>query len=329
VGQKTYYTQLRLAPLGQEEAEELLTSLVGNDGSLKPVKPLILGKTEGTPFFIEEVVQTLAEEGVLTGDRGNYCLVKSPTEIHISPTVQGVLAARIDRLASDEKALVQQLAVIGREFPSHAFRYGYDPGVYCRCFAGWNLWCLGYPEQALKNTQDALHLAHEVAHPFTLAFASGTVAVFHQFRHEATAVREQTEASLTLSTEQGFVLRAAYAASMRGWVLAAAGQLGAGVGQMQEGLAATRATGSETLAPYYLALQAEIYGKMRQPEAGLAALAEALAMVQRTGEQWYEAELYRLKGELTLAHEGKSQKAKGKRSCQSSVLSCQSLAPSP
>src|SRR5262249_29598563 len=65
--QKTYYTQLRLAPLGKDEAEELLTSLVGTDGSLTIVKRLILEKTEGTPFFMEEVVQTLAEEGVLLG----------------------------------------------------------------------------------------------------------------------------------------------------------------------------------------------------------------------------------------------------------------------
>ena len=69
---------------------------------------------------------------------------------------------------------------------------------------------------------------------------------------------------------------------------------------MQEGLAAQRATGSEAVAPYFLALQAEIYGKMGQLEEGLAALAEASAMRQRTGEQWYEAELYRLKGTLTL-----------------------------
>ena len=66
---------------------------------------------------MEEVVQTLAEEGVLLGERGDYRLEKAPTELHISPTVQGVLAARIDRLEPAEKALLQQLAVIGREFP--------------------------------------------------------------------------------------------------------------------------------------------------------------------------------------------------------------------
>jgi predicted ATPase len=116
-GQKTYYTQFHLAPLGKEEAEELLTFLLGNDTSLMALKQLILAKTEGTPFFMEEVVQTLAEEGVLIGDRGHYRLEQAPTELHISPTVQGVLTARIDRLPLSEKELVQTLAVIGREFP--------------------------------------------------------------------------------------------------------------------------------------------------------------------------------------------------------------------
>src|SRR5262249_18003381 len=107
-GMKTYYTQLRLASLGKEEAEELLTCLLGSDTSVKPLKQLILDKTEGTPFFMEEVVQTLAEEGALVGERGNYRLEKTPTALHVSPTVQGVLAARIDRLGTAEKELLQR-----------------------------------------------------------------------------------------------------------------------------------------------------------------------------------------------------------------------------
>ncbi len=87
-GQKTYYTQLHLAPLGKEEAEELLTFLLGSDRTLRQLKQLVLEKTDGTPFFMEEVVQTLAEEQVLVGERGNYRLEKVPTELHISPTVQ-------------------------------------------------------------------------------------------------------------------------------------------------------------------------------------------------------------------------------------------------
>jgi class 3 adenylate cyclase len=116
-GQKTCYTQLRLAPLGKAETEELLTFLLGPDVSLTPVKQLILEKTEGTPFFMEEVVRTLVEEGRLVGERGKYRVAQAPTELHISPTVQGVLAARIDRLSAAEKEFLQQLAIIGREFP--------------------------------------------------------------------------------------------------------------------------------------------------------------------------------------------------------------------
>ncbi|MBI3795517.1 MAG: AAA family ATPase, partial [Deltaproteobacteria bacterium] len=122
-GQKTYYTQLRLAPLGKAEAEEFLDALLGTTveatgrSPLHTLKQLILEKTEGTPFFMEEVVQTLVEERVLTGERGNYRLETTPTALQISPTVQGVIAARIDRLGAAEKELLQQLAVIGREFP--------------------------------------------------------------------------------------------------------------------------------------------------------------------------------------------------------------------
>ena len=116
-GSKTYYTQLRLAPLGKAEAEEFLSFLLGNDVSLSPLKPLILDKTEGTPFFMEEVVQTLAEEDALLGERGNYRLEETSTELQIPATVQGILASRIDRLTESEKDLLQHLAVIGRQFP--------------------------------------------------------------------------------------------------------------------------------------------------------------------------------------------------------------------
>jgi predicted ATPase len=135
-GQKTYYTQLRLAPLGREEAEEFLDELLGTTvgtqlaAPLQDLKCLILEKTEGTPFFMEEIVQELCERGVLVRDSvGARLRLGSPTgqaslppDLHIPTTVHGVLAARIDRLAPDEKALLQQLAVIGREFPVSLIR---------------------------------------------------------------------------------------------------------------------------------------------------------------------------------------------------------------
>src|SRR5437773_8301980 len=108
-GTKTYYTQLRLAPFGQEEAEEFLTGLLGTDARLHSLKQVILQKTEGTPFFMEEVVQDLVEQGALVREPGGGAgFTPAPTvpanrDFHIPTTVQGVLAARIDRLSAEEK----------------------------------------------------------------------------------------------------------------------------------------------------------------------------------------------------------------------------------
>jgi class 3 adenylate cyclase/predicted ATPase len=116
-GGKTYYTQLRLDPLAAEHANEMLTALLGDGAELEDLKQLTLSKTEGNPFFMEELVQTLAEEGVLAGERGDYRMERPPSELHIPATVQGVLASRIDRLPSKEKDLLQTLAVVGKKFP--------------------------------------------------------------------------------------------------------------------------------------------------------------------------------------------------------------------
>jgi class 3 adenylate cyclase/predicted ATPase len=566
-GQKTYYTQLRLAPLGTEEAEELLTALLGNDGSLAALKRLILAKTEGTPFFMEEVVQTLAEEGVLGGERGHYGLVQAPTEIHISPTVQGVLAARIDRLSREEKELLQHLAVIGRAFPvslvrqvlpqpdeelyrglsalqtkeflyeqpafpeveysfkhaltqevaygtvlqerrkalhertaqametlyratlddhyselahhysrsgntekaveylhlagqqavqhsanveaihhlttaldllntlpdtrerahqeltlhltlggplqatrsfaspevlatytrarelcqqvgetrqffsvlfglrtfhhvggeflaarelgeqllglaqqeqdpallqeayralgstlfhlgefgaaqayleqgltlydaqryhSHVFLYGIEPGVFGLSYAARVLWHLGYPDQALQQSEAARTLAQELSYPYSLAAARGSAAMTHQLRRESPLTQKWAEAAITLAREQGFPVWFGQGSVLQGWAQAEQGQIEEGITQIRQGLATHEAIGAGLLKSYYLVLLAEVYGKAGQAEDGLAALAEALTVVDKSGECFYEAELHRLKGELTLQSESQS-----------------------
>ena len=110
-------TRLKLDALTPSEAGGLLAFLLGNEVDLEPLKQLILEKTEGNPFFIEEVVRTLIEEKSLIGDPGHYRIERTPATLHIPTTVQGVLAARIDRLPLAEKELLQTLAVIGKEFP--------------------------------------------------------------------------------------------------------------------------------------------------------------------------------------------------------------------
>jgi class 3 adenylate cyclase len=113
---KTYYTQLRLDPLGRESAEEMLTALVGDGIDVRPLKRLIIERIEGNAFFLEEIVQSLFEDGVLHRN-GAVKLAKSMNAVKVPTTVQGVIAARIDRLPAEQKELLQTLAVLGREFP--------------------------------------------------------------------------------------------------------------------------------------------------------------------------------------------------------------------
>jgi tetratricopeptide (TPR) repeat protein len=116
-GSKTYYTQLRLDPLPPVSADEFLQVLLGDDPSLAPLKQLLIARTEGNPFFLEESVRTLVETGVLVGERGAYRLAQALAGLQVPATVQAVLTARIDRLPPEEKRLLQTAAVIGTEVP--------------------------------------------------------------------------------------------------------------------------------------------------------------------------------------------------------------------
>lgn len=115
-GNKTHYAQLRLDPLGRQTAAEMLGALLGEDSELRPLQELIIGRTEGNPFFMEEMVQALFDEGALVRN-GSVKLARPLASIQVPPTVKGILAARIDRLTRPEKELLQTLAVIGKEFP--------------------------------------------------------------------------------------------------------------------------------------------------------------------------------------------------------------------
>jgi len=119
---KTYYTQLRLDPLGRKSAEEMLSALLGDGAELGALKRMIIERTEGTPFFMEEMVQVLLDEGALVREGTAVRLTRPLGELKVPPTVQGILAARIDRLPADAKDLLQTLAVIGREFPLSLIR---------------------------------------------------------------------------------------------------------------------------------------------------------------------------------------------------------------
>ena len=116
-GSKTSYTQLRLDPLPPTSAAELLRALLGDDASFAPLHRVLIERTEGNPFFLEESVRTLVEIGVLVGEPGAYRLAQSLPTIQVPATVHAVLAARIDRLPAEDKRLLQTAAVLGTEVP--------------------------------------------------------------------------------------------------------------------------------------------------------------------------------------------------------------------
>ena len=184
----------------------------------------------------------------------------------------------------------------------------HDPEVVGRCCAAGALWHLGYPEQARQHLDAALTRAQELAHPFTLAQVFYCATTFALVRREVQVARERADALITLATAQGFPFQLASGMLCRGLVLIEQGQQEEGMRQIQQGLAAHRATGAAAGQPYALAFLARAYGQDGQSNKGRQVLGEALTLVHRTGERCYEAELYRLKGELLL-QEGKSPKA--------------------
>ncbi|WP_434666210.1 adenylate/guanylate cyclase domain-containing protein [Paraburkholderia sp. A3BS-1L] len=559
---KDNYSQMRLDALGPAEAQDLLSELLGDGPGLLLLKERILEKTEGNPFFMEEVVQTFVEEGALLGVSGHYQIARTPAELHIPTTVHGVLASRMDRLPIAEKALLQQLAIIGKEFPwslirkvveqtedelrrlltrlaaaefiyerpafpeveytfkhaltqevaassllsdqrsllhertaraiealyadrlnehcselahhyslssnsqkaveylhragqqamertasldamrqfqtalalldrlpdtpertrqelalrlslgpalmaargyaspeveatytralalceqigdsaqlfpaqfglrtyyslranyvtsrelgerllriarnahdpdllveahsalgssvffqgdfstacqhqeqlralyvsgqhhAHAFVYGMDPGVRTLSIASLTQWYLGYPDRANERSREALSLAHKGAHPFGLAFSLVAAAMLRLLMLEPQSAQEFAEAAITLSTEQGFPYYLAWATILRGSSLIEQGNVNEGIAEMTQGLSAYLATGAELSHSYFLALRAAACRRIGRAADGLAVLADALTLVEKTGERFHEAELHRLKGELILA----------------------------
>jgi predicted ATPase/DNA-binding winged helix-turn-helix (wHTH) protein len=187
-----------------------------------------------------------------------------------------------------------------RRHAALAFRLGYDPGIYARAVEAWVLWLQGYPEQALQTSREALALAQEQSHPFTLALTLATVTVLQQMCRDVEATLEHARASLVISAEHGFPYLRTIGTIRQGWALAREGRVDEGMAQMRHGLAAIQATGAELLRPYHLALLAETCATAGQIEAGLSALGEALLAADQHAERFYEADLYRLQGELLL-----------------------------
>jgi class 3 adenylate cyclase/predicted ATPase len=188
------------------------------------------------------------------------------------------------------------------QYRSHAFLYGgHDPGVCCRNHGALALWFLGFPDQALETARDAMTLAERLSHPISMVGALGFLTFVHQCRREPRSAQERAEATIALCTEHGIAPQyLASGAILRGWAVAAQGQAEEGVAEMRQGLIDLRAIGAAMRRWYYLTLLAEAYGHTGQAEEGLSALAEALDTIETSNMRTWEAEVYRLRGELLL-----------------------------
>ena len=174
------------------------------------------------------------------------------------------------------------------------------PGVACAVHGAMALWMLGYPERAVARAQEARELARSLELPFSVSYACHLSAGLHQWLREPQAVQELEEEALRHDAEHGFALLLTAGDFNRGWVLAERGQGEEGLAQMRARLASHRENGATLLVPAFLVLVAEVCQTLGRPAEGLSAVTEGLAVARRSGRHYWEAELHRLAGVLTL-----------------------------
>jgi predicted ATPase len=182
-----------------------------------------------------------------------------------------------------------------------AFRFtGLDSEVQCLSYLAYTLWALGYPDQALKRSSEAVALAGELAHPYSQAFAECFMAYLRLYRREPSAALEFSERLFTVSAEHGFTGFLPHRPIQRGWALAQWGRNEEGIAQISEGLDAISAAGVALARPHFHTRLAEAYMETGRFDNGLRALAEALAAGEENGDRQHEPERHRVKGELLL-----------------------------
>jgi DNA-binding winged helix-turn-helix (wHTH) protein/predicted ATPase len=181
-----------------------------------------------------------------------------------------------------------------------ARRYGLDDGVAGLGYLAWVQWALGYANQAQKTTAEMLTLARTLAHPLEVAWALNTAAWHAQFHRAAHTAQHHAEEELSLSKEHGFAQLHAVGTIVKGWTYATLGHYQEGIQVMEDGITAVGATGATIGRPRYLTALAETYGKVGQIGKARTLLSQAEKITAATEERFYEAELHRLRGELTV-----------------------------
>ena len=182
---------------------------------------------------------------------------------------------------------------------------GYDPGVACRSFSAYALWYLGYPDRAVRRNEEAIALARELSQPFSLILAVEFGAVVRHLRREAPLAKASAETDIALSTEQANAFFLGCGMVEQGWAIAHEGQAGEGVALIVRGMDECRSSGAVLEFPHCWAALADAYRGAGRIDEGLQAVAEGLKQARETSARFIEAELYRLKGELLLAGDGR------------------------
>jgi DNA-binding winged helix-turn-helix (wHTH) protein/predicted ATPase len=242
-----------------------------------------------------QIARELGEECLMLAQR-----TQDPIFLEEAHRAMGTTLYRLGEFVPARAHLERSIAVHDSlRYHSLASSYVLDSGD-CFSYLAWVLWCLGYRNRALECSRDQLNLAQESSNPLSLVWALITGVWLHLVHGEWQGVQEQAEKMITLTGEQGFPFWMAQGVIFRGWALAEQGQQERGIAQMREGLTAYRALRANVMVVSFLGLLAEAYRKFGEIEQGMAALLEALAQADKTGERWYEAELYRFKGELLL-----------------------------
>jgi predicted ATPase/predicted negative regulator of RcsB-dependent stress response len=184
---------------------------------------------------------------------------------------------------------------------SHALVYGQDPAVASLSMLMWNLWIQGYPDQAAQRCEMLLRLANETGHQYSLAYALSCGATFRQYRREVELGKDLAERGIALSNDQGFLFFSLAATYTLGWAL---GQLGRGdeaLKLLRPAAESWRALGSRLTGPHQLGLLADVLSRVGLSDEAHQVLNQALEDVHETREEYYEAELYRLRGEVFLS----------------------------
>jgi predicted ATPase len=196
-----------------------------------------------------------------------------------------------------------------------ASRYGEDPLVVCHMYAAIAHWLVGYPDKASQHISHGLAYARELAQPFGIAQICWAALLVTRDRRNPAATQAEAQALIDLCEREDLPFWLSGARVLQGWAIAVQGKTAAGIAAIEQGLREADATGAALIRPYFLGLLAEALGHAGKTRNALDAVTEALATAQRTGERWYEAELHRLKAELSARH-GRGGKAEVEESLQ-------------